>query len=555
MTIPKVVRAVGVDFDNTIAGYDELMHALARERGLIGDAVPRNKKAIRDTVRALPDGETHWRGLQATAYGSRMQDATPIPGARAFFRECKRQGVPVYIVSHKTEFSNLTENGVNLREAASAWLEREGFVGDGDGGIDAGAVFFEGTRAEKIARIAALGVSHFVDDLEETFLEPAFPPAVDRLLLCTSAQRAPAGVTACAGWMAVYGQVFGAPSPSDLHAMLGHEIRSLERCRIGGNSRVYRATLDDGTSLALKSYLQPTMDGLDRLSVEFGALSFLWNQGERAVPQPIASAPAQRVAAYEFVEGEPIDASRAGKAEIEQVIDFVNRLHGLRTHPDAASLPRASESCESFAALETNLQQRVRRLQSPGDTGEDSAMLAQFLTHEFVPALDLAIGRAKRSTGAAGWTRAWSNESRTLSPSDMGFHNALRRPDGSLAFLDFEYFGWDDAAKMLSDFVLHPAMSLTAEAKRLFAARVLDVFSSDHTLPERFATAYPLFALKWCLILLNEFVPSDLARRQFASADRPDHHERRMTQLKKSRALLERTMVELEQFPFAAVRA
>src|ERR1700680_1391707 len=34
-------------------------------------------------------------------------------------------------------------------------------------------------------------------------------------------------------------------------------------------------------------------------------------------------------------------------------------------------------------------------------------------------------------------------EWRSLVPSDFGFHNSLRRPDGSLAFLDFEYFGWD----------------------------------------------------------------------------------------------------------------
>ena len=49
-------------------------------------------------------------------------------------------------------------------------------------------------------------------------------------------------------------------------------------------------------------------------------------------------------------------------------------------------------------------------------------------------------------------------EQRTLSPSDFGFHNALRRPDGRVVFLDLEYFGWDDPAKMISDFLLHPAL-------------------------------------------------------------------------------------------------
>jgi hypothetical protein len=34
-----------------------------------------------------------------------------------------------------------------------------------------------------------------------------------------------------------------------------------------------------------------------------------------------------------------------------------------------------------------------------------------------------------------------------LSLSDFGLHNPLRHPDGKLAFLGFEYFGWDEPAK------------------------------------------------------------------------------------------------------------
>ena len=40
---------------------------------------------------------------------------------------------------------------------------------------------------------------------------------------------------------------------------------------------------------------------------------------------------------------------------------------------------------------------------------------------------------------------------RALSPSDFGLHNALRGQDGQLRFVDFEYFGWDDPVKLVSD--------------------------------------------------------------------------------------------------------
>jgi len=35
-----------------------------------------------------------------------------------------------------------------------------------------------------------------------------------------------------------------------------------------------------------------------------------------------------------------------------------------------------------------------------------------------------------------------------------------------IIFLDFEYFGWDDPAKMIVDFLLHPAMNLSRRRRK-----------------------------------------------------------------------------------------
>jgi hypothetical protein len=43
-------------------------------------------------------------------------------------------------------------------------------------------VFLELTRREKVARIAAVGCSHFIDDLPELFAEEDFPEATRRIL-------------------------------------------------------------------------------------------------------------------------------------------------------------------------------------------------------------------------------------------------------------------------------------------------------------------------------------------------------------------------------------
>lgn len=201
---------VGIDFDNTIASYDEPMHRSAVARGLIPAGLPKNKKSIRDAIRALEDGESKWRELQVFSYGPGMPEARPMDGVREFMSACKERGIDVLIVSHKTEYANFGDPTVNLRAAALGWLEAQGFVDSARIGVGRGQIFFEGTRQEKIERIRALGVTHFVDDLEETFLEASFPAGVEKILF--SPQSAPGDQGAWrtfAAWPAIQQYLLG----------------------------------------------------------------------------------------------------------------------------------------------------------------------------------------------------------------------------------------------------------------------------------------------------------------------------------------------------------
>jgi hypothetical protein len=173
---------IGIDFDNTIASYDELMHRLAVEWGWVHEGMSKSKKLIRDALRALPDGESKWRQLQTQCYGAGMCDARPMDGVKDFIASCNARQLPVWIVSHKTEFANFGDPTVNLRSAALEWMQQQEFFSSRGFGIPRERVIFEETREKKIDRIRALGITHFVDDLEETFLEESFPQGVAQLL-------------------------------------------------------------------------------------------------------------------------------------------------------------------------------------------------------------------------------------------------------------------------------------------------------------------------------------------------------------------------------------
>jgi hypothetical protein len=60
------------------------------------------------------------------------------------------------------------------------WMKSNNFFSEY--GLSRKQVFFESTRAEKINRIITQECSHFIDDLEEIFLEREFPEEVEKIL-------------------------------------------------------------------------------------------------------------------------------------------------------------------------------------------------------------------------------------------------------------------------------------------------------------------------------------------------------------------------------------
>ena len=201
----------GIDFDNTIVSYDELLTKIARERGLIDVANVQSKRRLRDQIRQLPDGEIEWQKCQALLYGPRISEATLADGVATFFASCRQCAIPVYIVSHKTEFSSYDPSNTNLRSAALDWMHANRFF-DPDGlGLTHSRVFFAATRHAKIERIRQLACTHFIDDLEETFLEDTFPPTTARILYEPDRESAPSpGVALMRTWQEIRDYFFTA---------------------------------------------------------------------------------------------------------------------------------------------------------------------------------------------------------------------------------------------------------------------------------------------------------------------------------------------------------
>lgn len=311
--------------------------------------------------------------------------------------------------------------------------------------------------------------------------------------------------------------------------LLGAPVAEVTPLGGGRNSRVLRVRDSQGRIVTAKAYHRHPGDDRDRLGTEFAALRFLWREGLRTIPRPLACDPEAGVGLMEWVEGSPVTAP--GLEDIDEALAFLGELRRLGASPDALGLSAASEACFSLSALLANLRLRLDRL---GEAAPGHPDLAAFLRETLEPAWKAFAAEALGEDSAPDTPLPASN--RLLSPSDFGFHNALRR-NGSLVFLDFEYFGWDDPAKTLVDVLLHPAMALPAPLARRFAEGFLHRMAQPG-LCQRARRLYPLYGLKWCLILLNEFLPGPLERRTFAHPQTPSPRERQAAQLQKARLLL-----------------
>jgi hypothetical protein len=230
--------------------------------------------------------------------------------------------------------------------------------------------------------------------------------------------------------------------------------------------------------------------------------------------------------------------ARASAESIDAALEFVRCLNDIRARPGAETLPDASEACFSAADVLAQVAGRLERLREVEGEHRD---LRVFLREDVAAVMRRADAEARAACSRAriGFDAPLEPGRRCLSPSDFGFHNAISQPSNRIVFLDLEYFGWDDPVKMTCDFMLHPGMSLTDEHAMRFLRGASALFAAEPTFDTRMRFSLPLYALRWTMILLNEFLPERWARRVLAGSA-GERSEILTLQLQKARRMLAR---------------
>ena len=272
----------------------------------------------------------------------------------------------------------------------------------------------------------------------------------------------------------------------------------------GRNNRVWR--VDCGAeSFLLKNYFWSESDPRDRLGQEWAFLDFLQSIGSHKAPAPLAQDPSTRFALLEFIPGNPpqdIDES--------DILDAAHFFAEMNARPAyAKNLQPVSEACFSIQAHLETTAARINRLQQIQSTSEDHEQAVLFIRDTLLPLWHDLRKRFEDIPDSARKESLPPSE-RCLSPSDFGFHNALRQSDDTLRYVDFEYAGWDDPAKTLIDFTNQPDRLLAENLAALFLEKTIPLFPNPDALHQRLALLTPLYQIKWACICLNAFFPHRL---------------------------------------------
>jgi thiamine kinase-like enzyme len=285
----------------------------------------------------------------------------------------------------------------------------------------------------------------------------------------------------------------------------------------GKNNQTYKIDLKTGNCYVVKKYFKHPQDLRNRQNAEFLFTKYANEVAPNFVPKVFLCDAINGITLFEYLDGYTITDKDFTGGEVKRATDFVNILNNKDLRKKEIQLPNASEACFTIKDHLDLIDSRIYALQKAlNECGDQDAS-------EFIDELARYWDELKRSIfqycadSVIQIDLALPIEDRCISPSDFGFHNAIKDSLGTIRFIDFEYAGWDDPAKLVGDFFAQLEVPVQEKFVEDFIESVSYNFSGENEFKIRAKLLLPVYKIKWCCIALNVYLPAHLSRRLFAN--------------------------------------
>ena len=284
----------------------------------------------------------------------------------------------------------------------------------------------------------------------------------------------------------------------------------VDRLPGGKNNVLWSLLFETGTRRVLKDYLRINADSADRQAREWAYLSELQARSIARVPAPIFRCDSLGFSVFTHLNGVKISSLDITNDFIKLAAKHIAEVALI----NVGSNPFAKGAYFCIDGHINDIERRLSRLERLDFEFSRVSDLENFIKNSLRP---MWIERL-RLINSVQPARYFQYVKKYLSPSDFGFHNILVC-DGQLGFLDFEYAGQDDLAKLVADFSLTPQTPISPKQAIIFRDSLISKMDLDTHFIGRVEILKFIGEIRWICTILNDFLPFFSDRRQQACGD------------------------------------
>lgn len=270
--------------------------------------------------------------------------------------------------------------------------------------------------------------------------------------------------------------------------------------RLGGglNNEVYYLSNSD-SHWVIKVYLKAGEEGARRINAETKFLQYCRQVAPDYIPKLLHTDYKRMCIVQEYICGERFVS---GETLASDSIDYAFKFFAKINNFDCISEnPINFSASEGYLCLSDHILSVNKRLNK---ISADSSIISQdasldHIIYRLQTDFSKVISDIYKSIQAGDVHNRLPDEYICISPSDFGFHNAIKT-NNRIKFIDFEFAGLDDPAKTLCDFVMQPRIPVGRDWSGL-----LNMLPKAHRylINRRASVMAPLQCLKWRCIIVS----------------------------------------------------
>lgn len=280
------------------------------------------------------------------------------------------------------------------------------------------------------------------------------------------------------------------------------KILNVSKISHKGNNQIFKLLFENKEQFLLKKYSKIHMDNWKRGKTEFNVLSFLWKKGLREIPKPIYFDDKENIAIYSFEEGILLKPEKISENEINNALNFLIKLHNFK-EKDKKLFNPASSACLCFNDYLEVIDRRFKIVSNYKPKNFIERKAKKLLDKKIHPKIIKLKKEFIEKINKENLKKEFPLSEQVLTPADFGFHNILFN-DGEYKFIDFEYFGRDDPARQILDFIHHDkSKNINSNLKNKFVEEYIKIRKLSDSFKKRLKLLDPLIGMTWVLIYLN----------------------------------------------------